>query len=261
IMLSLSANGKRWGSPIQLNQMPGDCLDGDNTAEGAVPAIGRDGKMFVAWSNGGVIYLDRSYDDGETWLTNDIAIATQAGGWDLEIPGLGRCNGMPVIRVDNSPARSAGVLYLVWADQKNGPSDTDVWFVHSVNHGDNWTLPKKIGTETSGRHQFLPWMAVDQTTGYIYIVYYDRRNYDDNQTDVYLSYSSDGGYSFKDVKISETPFVPTEDVFFGDYTNIAAHDGIITPVWARMDNGKTSIWTAIIRQDQLIKEEKPSNKK
>lgn len=261
IMLSLSANGKRWGSPIQLNQMPGDCLDGDNTAEGAVPAIGRDGKMFVAWSNGGVIYLDRSYDDGETWLTNDIAIATQAGGWDMEIPGLGRCNGMPVIRVDNSPARSAGVLYLVWADQKNGPSDTDVWFVHSVNHGDNWTLPKKIGTETSGRHQFLPWMAVDQTTGYIYIVYYDRRNYDDNQTDVYLSYSSDGGYSFKDVKISETPFVPTEDVFFGDYTNIAAHDGIITPVWARMDNGKTSIWTAIIRQDQLIKEEKPSNKK
>lgn len=261
IMLSISSNGKKWSDPIQISQIPGDCVDGDNTAEGAVPAIGRDGKMFVAWSNGGTIYLDRSYDEGKTWLHNDIVVDKQAGGWDMEIPGLGRCNGMPIIRVDNSPTRSVGVLYLVWADQKNGASDTDVWFIRSVNHGDNWTVPKKIGGDESNKHQFLPWMTVDQTTGYIYIVYYDRRNYDDNQTDVYLSYSSDGGNTFKDVKISESPFIPTEDSFFGDYTNIAAHDGIITPIWARMDNGKTSIWTTIIKQDQLIKEKAPEKKK
>lgn len=261
IMLSTSANGKKWSNPIQLSQLPGDCVDSDNTAEGAVPVIGRDGKMFVAWSNGGTIYLDRSYDEGKTWLSNDIAIATQASGWDMEIPGLGRVNGMPIIRVNNSPTRSVGVLYLIWADQGDGTSDTNTWFIRSVNHGDNWTVPKKIGEDESNKHQFLPWMTVDQTTGYIYIVYYDRRNYDDNQTDVYLSYSSDDGNTFKDVKISESPFTPTEDKFFGDYTNIAAHNGIITPIWTRMDNGKTSIWTTVIRQDQIIQQEAPAKKK
>ena len=109
-------------------------------------------------------------------------------------------------------------------------------------------------------HQFLPWMTIDQSTGYIYIVYYDRRNYNDNQTDVYLAYSSDGS-NYQEVKISESPFVPTEDTFFGDYTNISAHNGIIAPIWTRMDEGKTSIWTTIIRQEDLIKPEAPAKKK
>jgi hypothetical protein len=87
----------------------------------------------------------------------------------------------------------------------------------------------------------------------VYIVYYDRRNYEDNHTDVYLSYSFDGGNSFKEVKISETPFIPDAAKFFGDYINIDAYSGIITPIWTRMDNGKTSIWTTVIKDEELTK--------
>jgi len=108
-----------------------------------------------------------------------------------------------------------------------------------------------VNDDAAGKHQYLPWMAVDQATGYVYVVYYDRRNYDDNQTDVYLAYSSDGGANFKNVKISESPFVPREDRFFGDYNNISAHKGIIAPIWTRMDEGRTSVWTTIIRQEDL----------
>jgi hypothetical protein len=154
--------------------------------------------------------------------------------------------------VDQSNGYYRGCLYLVWADQRNGPSDTDVWFMRSNTYGDNWSTPLKIGKDSTNRHQYLPWMTVDQKTGYIYIVYYDRSQYDDNQTDVYLAYSSDSGASFKSERISETPFTPVDTSFFGDYTNISAHDGVIVPVWARMDNGVTSVWTAIIRQDDLI---------
>ena len=39
--------------------------------------------------------------------------------------------------------------------------------------------------------------------------------------------------------------------FFGDYTNITAHNGIIRPIWARMDSGQISIWTAIINHSAL----------
>jgi len=111
----------------------------------------------------------------------------------------------------------------------------------------------RINQDGPGKHQFLPWMTIDQGTGYIYIVYYDRRAYDDLQTDVYMAYSTDGGSSFKEVKISESPFIPTETKFFGDYTNIDAHKGIITPIWTRMDDGRTSVWTSVITDSDLFK--------
>jgi hypothetical protein len=97
-----------------------------------------------------------------------------------------------------------------------------------------------------GKHQFLSWMAVDQVTGIIYIIFYDRRHYDDEKTDVYLATSADGGITWKNEKISDEPFTPDSDTFFGDYTNIAAHAGVVRPIWTRMDNGKPGVWTALI---------------
>jgi hypothetical protein len=251
ILISTSKSGRKWSEPKVLSQFPGNCIDNDDTAEGAVPAVTFDNKMFVAWGNKGQLFLDRSFDGGNMWLTNDIKVIDQPGGWDLEIPGHDRCNGMPVLLTDRSKNPYRGSLYLTWADQRNGKNDTDIWFIRSNNFGDNWSQPLRVNDDAPGKHQYLPWTAVDQTTGYIYILYYDRRAYDDLQTDVYLAYSSDGGLSFKNVKISETPFIPTDANFFGDYLNIAAHKGIITPVWARMDNGKTSVWTAVIKHADL----------
>ena len=153
--------------------------------------------------------------------------------------------------VNNSPSRAHGNLYIVHADQKNGENDTDIWFLRSVNRGDNWTLPLRINFDEPGKHQFMPSMTVDQTTGSIYIVYYDRRAYDDLRTDVYLAYSFDGGSSFREVKISETPFVPNESKPFADYINIVAIGGIITPIWTRMDDGVSSVWTTVIKDSEL----------
>ena len=261
IMFSMSTSGgKKWSDAVQINQYSGDCVDGDNTTEGAVPAIYLDGKIFVAWANKNKIYFDRSYDDGNRWLQNDIVIADQPGGWEMDIPGLSRSNGMPVLMIDNSPSRYHGSLYLVWADQRNGENDTDIWFMRSGNRGDNWTTPMRVNKDLpagqageKGKHQFLPWIAVDQATGYLYVVYYDRRNYDDLQTDVYLAYSTDGGSTFTESKISESPFVPSESKFFGDYNNISAHKGVIAPIWTRMDDGRTSVWTAVIKDTDLLK--------
>lgn len=251
ILFSMSKNGKKWTEPVVISQLPGNCADNDSTAEGAVPAVTFDGKAFIAWGNQGKIFLDRSFDGGERWLNNDIIVTEQEGGWDMNIPGHDRCNGMPVLMADNSKGNFRGSLYIVWADQRKGEKDTDIWFTRSHNYGDNWSTPKRVNDDGPGKHQYLPWMAIDQATGYVYIVYYDRRNYDDEKTDVYLAYSSDGGANFKNVKISETPFKPQDDKFFGDYNNISAHKGVIAPVWTRMVDGKTSVWTTVIRQEDL----------
>ena len=255
ILLSTSSNGKKWSKPIVLSQIPGDCLDDDGTTEGAVPAVTADGKnIFVAWANSGKFYFDRSLDGGTTWLRNDIVIGDQPGGWSIEIPGLDRSNGMPVLVCDNSKkGKHSGLLYLVWADQRNGTNDTDIWMMRSANYGDKWTMPMRINNDGLGKHQFLPWVTVDPTTGYLYVIYYDRRNYPDNSTDVYLAYSTDAGTTFTNVKISETPFTPTSDTFFGDYTNISANEGVIAAIWTRMDNGRTSVMATIIKHADLEK--------
>lgn len=253
ILFSMSKNGKKWSQPAQISQLPGNCIDDGNTAAGAVPAATFDGKVFVAWSNQGKIFLDRSFNGGDLWLTNDILVTEQKGGWDFKIPGHDRCNGKPVLMTDNSKSPYRGSLYIVWADQRNGEEDTDIWFTRSHNYGDNWSSPERINNDGKGKHQYLPWMTVDHETGYLYIVYYDRRNYDDNQTDVYMAYSTDGGVSFKNIRISEKPFTPSEDQHFGDYNNISAHKGMITPVWTSMEEGRTRVWTAIIRQEDLAK--------
>ncbi|HEU5291273.1 MAG TPA: sialidase family protein [Cyclobacteriaceae bacterium] len=255
ILLSTSSNGKKWSKPIQLSQTPGNCKSDNNTVRGSVPTVTADGtKAFVAWSNQNRIFLDRSFDGGKTWLTNDIGIIEQTGGWSLNIPGLRAGGGMPVLVCDNTKkGRLSGALFIVWADLHNGTSDSDVWFMRSTNFGDNWTQPQRINNDEKGKHQFMPSITVDPTNGNIYIIYYDRRAYNDLQTDVYVGYSTDGGVSFKNVKVSEKPFTPNAEFELGDRISISASQGIITPVWTRMDDGKTSIWTAVIRHEELEK--------
>ena len=248
-----TSKGDKWSEPVRINKKSGDCLDNDFTVMGASPAISLDDKVFVVWANQGNIYLDRSYDEGRTWLKNDMPIAKQMGGWDLAVPGLGRCNGLPQAAMDNSGSPFHGSLYVLWADQRNGEDDTDIWLTRSSNRGDNWNSPIRVNQDGPGKHQFMPWMAVDQSNGILYVMFYDRRSHTDNQTDVYLAWSMDGGNKFTEVKISETPFTPEATKFFGDYTNISAHKNIIAPIWTRMDDGKTKVLTAVIKQEDLVK--------
>ena len=249
-----TSKADRWSVPIKINRRSGNCLDDDYTAMGATPFVDLEGRVFVTWANRGEIFLDRSFDGGETWLRSDISIGKQLGGWNMNIPGLGRCNGLPVLQGDISGSPFRGSLYVVYADQRFGENNTDVWLTKSPNRGDNWSEPVKVATDPNNRHQFMPWAAVDQTTGILYVLYYDRRNYPegDLQTDVYLAWSIDGGSKFSEIKISETPFTPDPKKFFGDYTNVTAFNGTIAAVWTRMDDGKTSVMASIIRQELLL---------
>jgi hypothetical protein len=247
IMFSKSVDGgMTWSPALQINEVSGDCIDSDNTTEGAVPAIGPNGELYVAWAGPVGLVFDRSTDEGETWLENDIFVADIGGGWDYDIPGINRANGLPVTVCDTSGGLYDGTIYINWTDQTNGSDDTDVWLVKSTDGGDTWTQPVRVNDDPPGRHQFFTWMTVDQTTGQLWFVFYDRRNYDNSLTDVYMATSTDGGEIFTNFKVSESPFQPSFSVFFGDYTNITAHDNVIRPIWIRMNGGQRSVWTAIV---------------
>ena len=245
--------GKTWSEPKRISFFAGDCLDDDNTVEGAVPVYGPNGEIYVAWSGPKGLVFQKSEDGGKTWLPKEWVIQEHHGGWSFDVPGINRANGLPILTCDNSSGPNSGTLYLNWCDQRNGLEDTDVWLSQSKDGGKSWTSPVRVNQDDSKKHQFFTWLTVDQSNGNLYFVYYDRRNHEDTQTDVYVSVSTDGGLTFRDVRISTSPFIPNETVFFGDYLNIAAVNGTIRPIWPRMDNGEISLWVTLIQQDELLK--------
>ncbi|MFT5233837.1 MAG: hypothetical protein ACI9UK_002308 [Candidatus Krumholzibacteriia bacterium] len=234
-----------WTTPVRVSDRGGNCIDEDETVEGATPTVGPLGQVYLAWSGHDKIMFDKSLDGGVTFGA-DIQVTTQPGGWDFSIPGIWRCNGMPitVCDVSNSPYR--GRIYVVFSDQRNGTNNTDVFVCTSDDEGDTWSDPIRVNDDVGATQQFFPWLAVDPKSGVVAVVFYDRRNTAGAATDVTVALSSDGGESFNNMTVSESSFTPSASVFFGDYIGIDSYDGVAHAIWMAMDQGDLSVWTATV---------------
>jgi hypothetical protein len=244
IMFSLSSNaGDSWSDAVRINRNAGDCRDSGNTVEGAVPCVGPNGEIYVGWSGPLGIIFDKSTDGGNTWLNDDKHVCPQVGGWAYDVEDLWRCNGLPITACDISNSQFRGSIYINFSDRRNGDDDVDIFLVKSSNGGNSWSKPIRVNTDAPGnkKQQFMSWMSVDPVTGNIYILFYDRRNYNDSRTDVYLARSTDGGESFRNINISESPFKPTADVFFGDYVGVDARNDFAACIWTRLEDGILSV--------------------
>lgn len=243
ILFSRSTDrGKTFSKPIRLDTKAGSATDDDHTNEGAVPAVGPNGEVYVSWACDENIYFVKSTDGGKTF-TKPIIATNIVGGWNIDIPGLDRSNGMPVTSCDiapNSPHK--GTIYINWADTRNGTDNTDIFIIKSNDGGETWSKPIKVNQDSTKRHQFLTWMSVDPTTGYIYCVFYDRSRTKGNATEVTLAISRDGGQTWKNEIISEKPFIPYDTDFFGDYIGISAYSGRVRPFWMHWENHQSTLY-------------------
>jgi len=238
ILFSKSLDGgETWSEAVQVNTIPGNCLDNDSTTEGAVPAVGPDGTIYVTWGNRGNLYFSKSIDAGETWA-EDRVITQQSGGWDIDVDGVQRANGMPVTICDTT-----GSLYVNWVDDREG--NYDVWVMRSDDGGDNWTDAIRVNDDTGSADQFFTWMCVDPLSNILYAVFYDRRDLEGNHTHVYLARSTDKGESWTNIRISEESFRTNPLVFFGDYNHISAYGGRVRPIWTRIQGLKMGVWTTL----------------
>jgi hypothetical protein len=252
ILFSYSEDGTTtWSNPIRIDSHGGDCLDGDSTDEGAVPAVGPNGEIYVAWGGPEGLAFNKSFDGGKTWMPRQKKIASIIGGWDYDVPGINRCDGLPVTACDISNGPNRGTIYVNWSDQRNGTDNTDIWLVKSADKGETWSRPIRINNDTGTHHQFMSWFSVDPANGYLYCLFYDRRNHEGDTTDVYLAVSRDGGDSFMNFRINDKSFVPTAMDFFGDYISVQALNNIVRPIWMQMNNHRLRIFTALLNGDDL----------
>ncbi len=257
---SSSDRGQTWSPAARISVQNGDCTDGDGTVEGAVPCAGPENQVYVAWASASGIRFRKSPDGGQTWPAAETPVAPLPSGWNYSIFGLQRCNGLPYTACDNSGGPYNGNIYINWTAPPAPGLPPDVWLCRSINGGQTWETPLRINQDTAGipRDQFLSSMTVDPVTGYIYVLYYDRRaEVQTGETEVYIAMSNDGGKTFIERKISSTAFIPDPRTFFGDYTGIAAYNNVVRPIWTRMDGGHTSIMTAIITNPLGVENSRP----
>lgn len=248
-----SDGGQTWAEPKKISYYPGDCVDSDNTVEGAVPCMGPNGEIYVAWAGPKGLVFNKSTNGGKTFLEKELIIAPIKNGWDYKVDGLFRANGMPFITCDLSNSPYKGRIYISWSDEKNGEKNKDVFIVFSDDKGESWTEPILVTYHPNHKEQFMPFMSIDQTTGYLYLLYYSRQNFADSfLTDVYMAISKNGGLKFDYYKVNQKPFKPAPEVFFGDYIGLSAVNSNVRPIWMQIDDKKElNIYTAIINDTTL----------
>ncbi len=133
-----------------------------------------------------------------------------------------------------------GVLYVSWADGRNG--DEDVFLRRSEDGGVNWSEPVLVNDDPvgDGTQQYLPRVSV-APNGRVDVLFYDRRlDPSDVRTDVFLASSEDGEQAYTNRRVSSESFDSGVGPTFGpDYgTDFGTRLGLVST-----DEGAYAAWT------------------
>jgi hypothetical protein len=169
-----------------------------STGNGAYPAVGPNGEIYVLWSNfNNALYFDRSLDQGNTWLPNDVVVTNTIDQPRSPLDGGFRNPLIPALAADATSGPLSGRIYAVWGDERFS-GDPDIALSWSDDRGDTWSAPARVNDDVIGNDadQFFAWVTVD-ANGHVHVTYLDRRDDPDGLLlAMYLSTSTDGGVTF-----------------------------------------------------------------
>ena len=227
-----------WSARAMVANSPAD-------GQGSIPrfAGNHSHNAYVAWgrypnSTGDSIAFARSTDDGATWNA-PIDLAPPAPAYMDEILGNDRVHNFPSLAVDNSRGPHKGTVYVVYAPNDAGDG-ADIVIQKSVDEGVTFSAPLKLNARIGAdRAQWFPWVAVDDSTGRVYVFYYDQgiaKSGDLSETT--YTWSDDGGTTWARPRpMSPRPFRAGFGNNFsqpnlGDYNQIVAQHGELFAVYA-----------------------------
>jgi hypothetical protein len=169
---------------------------------------------------------------------------------------------------DGSDGAHNGRAYLVWTQETPNESDnTDIMLQHSDDHGATWSPAVKLNDDHTVNSQYDPSIALDQSSGYVALSWYDTRNdlgtggsgdtngipNDDYQ--IWATYSTNGGATFApNFRVSQgTSNAIDANSFFdvGDYTHAAFVSGAFWPAWSDNSNSTGDNPDGILHQLDL----------
>ncbi len=269
-------HGASWSLPVTVSSTP---VSQDTILfQGPIPACGPSGELYIAFEDRDSlskrILVARSIDGGVSFAPQvEVSSYRELGpvvpdNFDghPEIKGGVETNSFPSIAVDRSNLHK-GRIYVTWCG-RDADSNAHVYLSISDDAAQTWTTPDSIEEDTSAirTDKFLPWIAVDQSSGDVGVTFYDSRNDPDSNilVDDYLTLSTDGGQTFTAHRISNVssdPRVCRDEVtvdtvnllFFGDYICLNAIDSVWYPTWTDTRSGSDQdVYMSIVPTDSFF---------
>ena len=138
--------------------------------------------------------------------------------------------------------RFTGRIFVSYTDRPNTASnDTDIYVRFSDDNGATWSTRTRINDDATTTSQFMPRLAIDQTTAIVGVIWYDaRRDPINNQrVDVFASVSNDGGLHWQanrrvtTARSNETTTNAARDAEnnYGEYLGLSAYNGVAHAAW------------------------------
>ena len=140
-------------------------------------------------------------------------------------------------------------IYLVYTDETvNENNDTDIEMRTSTDDGATWSAPVRVNDDATTNSQFLPYVALDPTTGTVAVGFHDCRNDNgvpgpggtnmipNDDAEYYGTFSTDGGATWAPNRRLSGGFSNAADaangIDFGDYVGLSAFAGKLYAMWA-----------------------------
>lgn len=221
-----------------------------NLSTFGMPAVGPNGEVYVVWDDQtnrpttSDIRVSVSTDNGATFgpirLVGTTQVARGTNRYPIPAQPDRGILAVPSIAVDRSGGPNNGRVYVAYTVVGGGgANDTDIVVRSSDNQGVNWSAAVTVNTDGGTNSQFLPWLDVDQVTGQVVVVWYDARNDTNNQqVEVFLGVSNNGGASFTNRLVSDGASDQSANNAsrwtnnFLEYIGVASLNGVAFPIWA-----------------------------
>jgi hypothetical protein len=240
----------------------GEVVPGTNNCTYGDVAIGPAGQVMQVCAltesgqGGGKLFVNVDADGlGPAGFGDRIFVAaTHVGGFDF-IPAQPdrSVDAEPGLAWDRTGKAHNGRVYLVYTlEQQNESDNTDIYVRYSDDNGANWSEPTRVNDDATANSQFLPKIALDQTSGSIAVVWHDARNdlgtggpgdtngLPNDDAQFWGAFSTDGGTSFSsNIQVSagtSNSHDSGNSIDYGDYTGLSFVSGIAHPAWADNSN-------------------------
>jgi len=228
-----------------------DNPSGPSQGIGAVPFVGPNGELYVAWNDykNNLIAFNRSFDGGATWDAQRT-VSPKTAAFDIGIPAemFRRALVYPACDTDRSTGPFRGRLYCSWMDLTPA-GVTDILVSSSDDRGLTWTAPRPATDQLPQLvDRFNQWLTVDSVTGDVNLSFYDTRNDTTGfrfMTDTFFTQSINGGATFRspNLRVSSISsnehdcngIFPCSAIDYGnqqgDYEGLASRGGVSHPIW------------------------------
>jgi hypothetical protein len=279
VVLRYSTNfGQTWSSNINVSGTLTPL--GSAFAQGNNIQTGPNGELYVIyaiydaqWTDGeDAIGFSKSTDGGVTWTHlrayNQVNFGIRG---NLSSKNGIRVSSFPSMAVDRSGGPNNGTIYITWPQRANvtpAGNSPDIVLIKSTDGGATWTAPVRVNDDplNNSKDQYYSWCTVDQVTGQLMLIFYDSRDVPNNQAEVFMATSVNGGTTFTNFKVSDQPHTPQPisglaGGYAGDYIGVAALDDIAFPFWAdnRLGSDHYQAWTASVTFGPPCPIDPPSN--